>query len=216
MNRIICKNRDEWLKKRKTIGIGASQAAAALGMNPWQSNQDLWELLTGRKTPTNLSDNDRVQYGVEAEPHIRALFQLEHPELTLEYNQYDILQSDDYPYMFATLDGELTETDTCKRGILEIKTAEPQNKAGWSEWDGQVPQHYYIQILHQLIVTGWDFAILRARLISRYNGLKIYEREYRFDRENLLDDMQIVIDGEKKFIGYVMDGKRPPLILPDI
>ena len=39
--------RDDWLKVRRT-GIGSSDAAAAIGLNPYQSQLELWMLKTGR------------------------------------------------------------------------------------------------------------------------------------------------------------------------
>lgn len=216
MNRIVCTNAAEWLVKRKEIGIGASQAACILGLNPYKSNVELWEELTGRRKAADLSDNAAVKYGKEAERHIRALFALEHPEMAVEYHEFDILQSSEYPFMFATLDGELTDNQG-RKGVLEVKTAEPRNKAMWEEWNNQIPQHYYCQILHQLIVTKWDFAILRARLISRMSDtIKVFEREYRFEASECSDDMKMLINEETKFIGNVRTGKKPPQLLPEI
>ena len=40
-------NREQWLKVRKQ-GIGASDAAAAVGLNPYQSPLELWMIKTGR------------------------------------------------------------------------------------------------------------------------------------------------------------------------
>jgi predicted phage-related endonuclease len=54
--------REEWLKARKSY-IGGSDAAAVLGMNPWMSNTELWEIKTGRRKKTFLDDNEFVKYG---------------------------------------------------------------------------------------------------------------------------------------------------------
>ena len=40
-------SRDDWLEVRKT-GIGSSDAAAAVGLNPYQSQLELWMIKTGR------------------------------------------------------------------------------------------------------------------------------------------------------------------------
>ena len=40
-------SREEWLKVRKQ-GIGASDAAAACGISPYQSRLELWMIKTGR------------------------------------------------------------------------------------------------------------------------------------------------------------------------
>ena len=40
-------SRDEWLIMRKQ-GIGSSDAATAVGLNPYQSPLELWMIKTGR------------------------------------------------------------------------------------------------------------------------------------------------------------------------
>ena len=40
-------NRSKWLKMRKA-GIGGSEAAAIVGLNPWKSAFQLWMEKTGR------------------------------------------------------------------------------------------------------------------------------------------------------------------------
>jgi hypothetical protein len=57
------------------------------------------------------------------EPAIRDFFMAQYPGYELYYGAYDILYQSDRPWLFATLDGELTETDTGRKGILEIKTS---------------------------------------------------------------------------------------------
>ena len=66
----IMKNRAEWLQKR-TSYIGGSDAAAVIGRNPWMSNTELWEIKTGRRQQTDISDKPYVKYGIAAEDHIR-------------------------------------------------------------------------------------------------------------------------------------------------
>ena len=41
-------DRQEWLNVRKQ-GIGSSDAAAAVGLNPYQSQLELWMVKTGRE-----------------------------------------------------------------------------------------------------------------------------------------------------------------------
>lgn len=51
----------EWLEERKK-GIGGSDAATILGLNPYKSNIDLWAEKTGKKEPPNISDKPYVKY----------------------------------------------------------------------------------------------------------------------------------------------------------
>ena len=48
-------NRKQWLEERKA-GIGASDAAAIIGMNPWKTNIQLWQEKTGEVEPEDISD----------------------------------------------------------------------------------------------------------------------------------------------------------------
>lgn len=53
-------SREEWLMHRKQ-GIGASEAAAAVGLNPYLSPLELWMIKTGRDAdmPKDKPDDDR-------------------------------------------------------------------------------------------------------------------------------------------------------------
>ena len=44
---IMAKDREEWLEERKA-GIGGSDAATILGLNPYSDNIKLWEIKTKR------------------------------------------------------------------------------------------------------------------------------------------------------------------------
>ena len=75
MSEIIITNEAEWLKARLK-GIGGSEAAAIIGKSPWCSNVELWRRKTGRASAPDISDNDAVKFGHDAEPLIRGLFAL--------------------------------------------------------------------------------------------------------------------------------------------
>ena len=44
--------------------------------------------------------------------------------------------------------------------MLEIKTTEIPRSMQREKWQDKIPDNYYIQILHQLLATGWEFAVL--------------------------------------------------------
>lgn len=206
-------NREEWLAHR--MRIGGSEIAAVIGQSPFMSNVELWELKTGKRKPKDLSGNENVKYGVRLEGALRGLFQAEHPEMQVEYYPYDILYQDDTPYIGCTLDGELTETATGKKGILEIKTSQMVSKVAGLKWDGQVPMNYYCQCLAQLIATGWDFVCLYAQL-KRLDGDSAI-RLYRFDREDCQADMGwIKSEAERFWHDNIIGGNKPATILPGL
>ena len=143
------KTREAWLKLRLN-GIGGSDAGTVLGLNKYKTNIELWEEKTGR-AKSEFTGNEATRYGHDAEEHIRALFHLDHPDLNLDYHEFRMHGNEKYPFMYATLDGELTGYG--KKGILEIKTATIQNNGQWSEWENRIPDTYYAQVVHQLTVT---------------------------------------------------------------
>lgn len=194
-------------------GIGGSEAAAIIGKSPNMSNIDLWKLKTRKGIAKDISDDPRVKYGIEAEPHLRALFALGYPEYEVSYQEYDVVHNPEYPFIFATLDGRLIEKETGRKGILEIKTAELKKKSDWEKWDNRVPDQYYIQILHQLVSTGFDFAVVHAQLRYMKDGEIMFKtRNYMFDRdETVEDDMEFVKLREIEFwFQYVTANKMPP------
>ena len=211
-------NRSEWLAARKN-GIGASEAACIVGLSPFKTNVQLWEEKTGRREAPDISDNPRVKYGTEAEEYLRALFALDFPEYAVMYDQFGMIRNNpDLPFAFATLDGDLADKATGGRGVLEIKTAEINRTGQWAEWGGQIPQHYYVQVCHQLLTTGYDFAVLKAQIKhTGKDGRPCFTtRHYFMERKDLLPDMDWLAEREIRFWECVKNDRRPDLILPEI
>lgn len=206
--RITYSDRESWLAGRKAQGIGASSAAAIVGLSKWQTPTELWKELTGQTKPKDLSDDFFVQRGNQMEDAIRYFFQCRHPEYQVEYHQFDLIYQEERPWLFATLDGEFLY-DGGKHGILEIKTAQPKGKAGWDEWNGKVPQNYFCQILHQFLATGYDMAILCVALYGANGDITI--REYEFYREEHLPNMDWLLTHESDFWNCVQKKSLPPL-----
>ena len=213
LNRLTAQTREEWLALRSRQGIGGSEAAAALGISPWLSPLELWKQKTGISVPRDLSGNSAVEQGNRMEPILRDFFRKMHPEYTVEHHPFDILFQAERPYLFATLDGEIIERDTGRRGILEIKTATPNGKAGWEKWsNGNMPDQYYVQNIHQLLATGYEFVRLFAALFSLNGDITL--REYEIERDDVKEDMEWVLEKETYFWETnVMRGIMPAIPL---
>ena len=213
---------DDWLKARLS-GIGASEASAIVGCNPYMSNVDLWKIKTGRKKAEDISSDAHVQYGHEAEGPIRELFALDYPQYQVSYGgAFDMVHHPEYPFIFATLDGRLIEKDTGRLGILEIKTTEILRAMQREKWQSSdksacIPQNYYCQICWQLLATGWDFAVLHAQLKRDYRGdIRTERRSYFIEREEVKDDISYLLEEGRRFWEYVQRDEEPPLVLPDV
>ena len=201
----------EWHEFRKT-GIGGSDAGAILGKSRFKSNVEVWEEKTGKRQPEDISEEAVVKYGKAAEEYLIKIFELDYPEYEVETNKNVVYKRG---FMFASLDAELTDSEG-RRGILEIKTNEIHAAGGLQKWDKQVPENYYVQIIHYLIVTGFDFAILKVQIKGTgANGeIEHITRHYKFFRKEIMSDIRYVYEQEYKFWESVKAVKRPPRLLP--
>ena len=77
-----------------------------------------------------------MQYGQQAERHLISLFALDYPEYDVVHKDFDLRVHPQHPFLLGSLDGELTEKTTGRKGILEIKTATIMNHAQWDKWEG--------------------------------------------------------------------------------
>ena len=209
----IFASREEWLKGRKNH-IGGSDASACVGMNPYKDNVQLWEEKMGLVMPENISDKDYVRYGTEK--HLRALFAMDFPEYQVFYDENNMFINDRYPWMHASLDGELVD-EQGRRGILEIKTTNILQSMQREKWNGKIPDNYYCQVLHYLAVTEYDFAVLKAQLKSEWHGeLRITVKHYFIERKEVEEDIRYLVEEEQRFWTCVVEGHRPDLLLPTI
>ena len=133
-------SREEWLEERKK-GIGGSDAAVILGLNPYKNNIRLWEEKTGKVQAEDISDKPYVKYGTQAEDLLRELFKLDFPQYEVSHDENTIIKHPKYPFLFASLDGQLVDKETGELGILEIKTTnilQSMQKEKWKEkWNSR-------------------------------------------------------------------------------
>lgn len=213
----------KWLEDRKQ-GIGGSDAAAIMGLNPYMSNVDLWEIKTGRKEQEDISAKVCVVYGVKAEQHLRELFKLDNPYLSVSHQEYKTYTHPEYSFVKGSFDGILTHNETGTKGVLEIKTTTIRRQRDWEKWQNRIPTNYFCQLLHYFLCRDdFKFAVLKAKIIEpAYNAQSFYEenkitiKNYFLLRENFQADIELLLEREKEFWGYVERDERPPLLLPEL
>lgn len=208
--------REEWLQARGKR-IGGSDAAAVLGKSPYMTNVELWEIKTGRRQQTDISNSPLVWYGTHAEDHLRELFRLDFPDYEAYYKENNLWINEKYPFAHASLDGWLKD-DKGRNGILEIKTATITSAVHRAKWNNQIPQNYYCQVLWYMMVTEFDFAILKAQLKAEWPGQlpSLRTEHYLIERSDVQKDIEYLREAGERFWSYVQQDKRPPLILPEI
>lgn len=180
-------DREEWLDVRKG-GIGSSDAAAAVGLNPYKSQLELWLEKTGRDAELPKTDpNDETSpmyWGTLLEPIVAAHYTRRAGHKVRRINA--VLQHPTYPWMLANIDREVIGAPDVQ--ILECKTAGINGARLWKEG---VPEYVQLQVMHQLAVTGKqaaDVAVLlggqelQIHRIARDDGLiaQLMELEAQF------------------------------------
>ena len=214
----VLANRNEWLENRKKY-LGGSDASSVVGLNPWKSNVDLWLEKTGQVIPEDISSKPYVQFGISAEPIIRDLFQLNYPKYKVEYVENNSWINDKYPFAAVSHDAWLTEITTGRKGIWECKSTEIVSSMSKEKWAGRLPDNYYVQLIHSLLVReDCEFAHLTALLTFKFSDKELYQqiKNYHIERKDVLADIKYLANAEQNFWKAVETGQRPALILPNI
>ena len=211
----VLPNREDWLKHRTKIG--GSDASAILGKNPYKTNVELWKDKAFHLMPEDISDKPYVKYGTEAEKYLRELFKMDYPQYEMFYEENNMWTNDAYPFAHASLDGWLKD-EAGRMGVWECKTTNILQSRQKEKWDHRLPENYYIQILHYLMVTEFEFVELKAQLKSVFSDGTVYlqTRHYHNERSDVEADIEYLADEERKFWTCVENMKAPPLVLPEI
>ena len=202
-------NEDAWRQARKN-SIGASDAAAVMGISPWKTEAQLWDEKANGKT-LDFHNADTVR-GHRSESHILELYGIETGRKIFSGERI-MLMSNHIPFMSCTLDG-IDFTDENNPIVIEVKSV----KFSHGEWsDEKIPDYYFTQLLHQLAVTGWNEAILLVRFTRNEEWESASERLYHVKREDVQDQIDKLVRKENKFWNeYVVNKKRPPCRMPTL
>ena len=192
--------REDWLAVRKQ-GIGSSDAAAAVGLNPYKSQLELWLEKTGRDgslPKTDPHDEESPAYwGNLLEPIVAAHYTKRTGNRVRRINAVLQHPDPDKAWMLANIDREVT--GACDVQILECKTAGINGARLWKEG---VPEYVQLQVQHQLAVTGKAAADVAVLLGGQH--LEIH----RIDRDEAL--IARLIRLERQFWDYVETDTPPP------
>ncbi|MGF6877392.1 YqaJ viral recombinase family protein [Paraburkholderia sp. MM5477-R1] len=193
MNRI---DRTAWLAERR-LGIGGSDCAAALGVDPHVTQRELWERKLGHLP--EVEDNERMAAGRHIEPAIAA-WASEKYGLQLRQRHQSLVHPK-YRWMRANIDRLVVGE---RRGV-EIKNVDWLVVRQSAEWgpDGSdcVPERFFLQCHHYMAVVNypaWD-------LIACVGGNEL--RRYHIDRDPEL--IELVVEHEHDFWLHV-EREEPP------
>jgi putative phage-type endonuclease len=177
----------EWYKARR--GIGGSDVAAVMDMNPWKSAYTLWAEKSG-KAWQDIPASMPMKMGTAFEPVIRQLFQEEN-EHWLTVHETGTWASIEEPRSVANVDG-IIEWENGKLSVLEIKFSRQY-------WD-KLPEHYNLQVQHYLSVLGLDSGMVVAVAGGDW-------KEFEVKRDNeLIEHMKTRVQG----FYDLLEGNEPP------
>lgn len=197
-------NDDDWHTLREKR-IGGSDVGAILGVNKYKSIIDVY---IDKTEGSNFEGNESTFWGHMHESTIMKVFAQKHKEFSVYQAPYSVVDD----FLIANLDGVLKDRNTGDYGVLEIKTT---NAFNYKDWDGDiVPQYYYAQVQHYLMLTGYKFAYI-AVLIggNKYKDFKIERSEEdialirskatEFYKENILKQIPPIPDGSDAYMDYL-------------
>ena len=190
--------REDWLAVRRT-GIGGSDAAAAVGLNPYMSPLELWLDKTGRAEgmprPSPDDTTSPTYWGALLEPIVAASYTKQTGNRVRRVNA--VLRHPTIPWMLANVDREVVGCRDIQ--LLECKTA---GEFGASLWREGVPEYVELQVQHQLAVTGRTAAHVAVLLCGQ--ALEVF----RVERDDAL--IARLIELEQRFWRYVETDMPPP------
>lgn len=185
---------EEWLDFRKS-GIGGSDASVVCGINRYKSPMELLMEKTGRQPHQEAGES--AYWGTQLEPLARDEF-TKRTGIEVKLAKC-ILQSDEFPFMQANLDGVCydPELGDC---IFEAKTA-TAFKLG--EWENSIPDEYMLQIQHYMAVTGFKAAYIAVLIGGNTFRWQLVKRDEEI--------ISALIRLEKDFWNCVESDKPPQI-----
>lgn len=162
--------------------IGASDAAAALGLSRFKSVLTLWAEKTGQLTPEDISNKTSVKLGNKMEDMVAELF----TERTgLQVERIPMVTHPQYNFIRARPDRKVVGENwgvECKYiGVRKAKELEGE----------EIPQEFLIQCHHQNMVCGFDGTYLAYIIGNETDDFKIVERDENINRQILFGERNL-------------------------
>ena len=150
-----------WIDHRYE-SICASDAGAVLGINPYKSPVDVY---MEKVTRTNdFEDNFNMWLGREMEPLIKKKFTLETGLKVRDDNK--IRMDKEYPFLSTNLDG------------MVVGEKVPVEYKALGFFDGEIPDYYFAQLQHQMMVTEAEYAYFAVVCLGRSRSFNVQKVDF--------------------------------------
>ena len=198
---------EEWLELRRK-GIGGSDAACCVGMNPYKSLIALYADKKGMSS--EVEDNERMRLGRDLEQYVAERFE-EATDKKVRNDNF-MYAHDDYEFLIADIDRRVVG----ENAVLECKTMQQSYAKEFDISHGLVPENYYCQCQHYMNVTGADTSYLAVLVfgdgfywceIKRNDEFikQLQDAEIEFWNENILKDESPAPDGSSSSTDALKD-----------
>lgn len=178
----------------RSTGVGGSEAPAACGLSPYEQTVELYLRKIGEAPPKD--ETEEMLFGTCIE-HGGIEFWSKLNGIPVKHPM-PIVRHKDYPFILATPDGEISESEGLEFKSMNWRIAKQIDEYGLAE----ICPQYVIQAQQQMAVLGWSCVRLVA-LVER----KV--REWPIERNDRL--IRLMIDRESVFWDHVQ--RRVP---PDV
>jgi len=161
-------SREEWLKVRES-GIGSSEIATIVGLNPWETPYQLWRRKLGIDPPKE--ENFAMKAGHYLEDAVAQFWHDETGQDIIKASAGDwLIRDNDRPFLQVSPDRTYwlfgMPHNNSNKGILECKTTQKSIDAD------DLPKHWFCQVQYQLGVAGMQKGSLAWLCSGREFGYK--------------------------------------------
>jgi len=178
----------------RSQGIGGSDASIIEGVNPFKNKVELWEEKTGIRIPQDLSDVEKIKWGLLLEDIIAKEYadrtgkRVRNVNRTYRHKEYPFLQG----HIDKKIEGENAGVEIKNVGLRQAKY-----------WNKQPPVYYEYQVLHYLAITGFDY----FDVVALVGGQELMIHTIRRDEERI----EKLVQKEVEFWNEYVLKKVPPM-----
>lgn len=185
-----------WHEARRN-GIGSSDSPVIAGVAPWGDVLTLFAEKRGLVDGT-LEETDAMRWGIRLEEVVAEAYSERTGRTVRRVNA--IQHHPRYAWLIASLDRRVVG----EKRLVEIKTTRYASDKWGTEGTAEIPEHYLVQVQHQLAVTGFEVADVPVLIAG--SDLRIYT----VPRDEALIEALVEMDAE--FWQHVTDGTPPDAV----
>ena len=178
----------------RSEGLGGADASIVEGVNPFKNKVELWEEKTGVRIPPDLSDIEKIKWGLLLEDIIAKEYadrtgkRVRNVNRTYRHKEYPFLQG----HIDKKIEGENAGVEIKNVGLRQAKY-----------WNKQPPIYYEYQVLHYLAITGFDY----FDVVALVGGQELMIHTIKRDEERI----EKLVKKEVEFWNEYVLKKVPPM-----